>query len=245
MKILTLNTWQERGPWKERWELIFRGLKDYDPDIVGFQEVFNMDWAAEIQKRSGYPFLAVSGEHSGLVFLSRFRPVEQSCLIYRTKSPNEDYLRYGFYVRVEAPSGPVPLFNTHLSWQASDHAIRMSQVLELVEFIKLKAGTRPSAVMGDFNTAPDTLPVVFLRDSQMWTDTYAAANPGEAGLTWDYRNPYAAMERDKMAERRIDFVFVTEREGAFAKIKTSKVVFDAPGGNIWPSDHFGVMTEFE
>ena len=34
MKILTLNTWQERGPWRERWELILKGLERYDADLV-------------------------------------------------------------------------------------------------------------------------------------------------------------------------------------------------------------------
>ncbi|MDD5226210.1 MAG: endonuclease/exonuclease/phosphatase family protein, partial [Candidatus Omnitrophica bacterium] len=101
MKLLTLNTWQERGPWRERWELIFRGLKEYQPDVVGFQEVFNMDWAQEIRERSGYPYLAVSGEHSGLIFISKFKPLEQECLVMKTKSPTEDYLRYAFYIRVD------------------------------------------------------------------------------------------------------------------------------------------------
>jgi mRNA deadenylase 3'-5' endonuclease subunit Ccr4 len=74
MRLLTLNTWQERGPWRERWELIFKGLRGYDAEIVGFQEVFNMEWAEEVRKRSGYPYLAVSGEHSGLIFISKFKP---------------------------------------------------------------------------------------------------------------------------------------------------------------------------
>ncbi|MDD5226726.1 MAG: hypothetical protein PHV97_06070, partial [Candidatus Omnitrophica bacterium] len=109
MKILTLNTWQERGPWRERWELILRGLKVYGADVVGFQEVFNMDWAREAQRRSGYPYLAVSGEHSGLVFLSKFKPVEHECLVMKTKSPTEDDLRYVFYVKVDTREGEIAL----------------------------------------------------------------------------------------------------------------------------------------
>lgn len=244
MKILTLNTWQERGPWRERWELILKGLKEYGADIVGFQEVFNMEWAEEVRMRSGYPYLAVSGEHSGLIFLSRFKPVEQECIVMKAKSPNEDYLRYAFYVRVDTGKEKVALFNTHLSWKVEDEEIRREQIAELAGFVDKKAGPIPAAVLGDFNTAPDTAPVIFARDSKNWVDTYAEANPGSAGRTWDYRNPYAELERDKMAERRIDYIFITRKKDPFAKIVSSKLVFDKPNGKVWPSDHFGVLTEF-
>ena len=245
MKILTLNTWQERGPWRERWELIFRGLKVYDADIVGFQEVFNMEWAEEIQKRSGYPYLAVSGEHSGLIFLSKFKPVEQECLVMKAKSATEDYLRYVFYIRVDRDGEEIAFFNTHLSWRADENDVRMKQTLELEAFVNQKMGDFPAAVMGDFNGAANTPPVVYLREIRKWIDTFWAKNPGDFGLTWDYRNPYAEAEREKMAERRIDYIFIREKIGAFAKIGASRVVFNEPSPEgVWPSDHFGVMTQF-
>lgn len=244
MKILTLNTWQERGPWRERWELILRGLAGHDADLVGLQEVFNMEWVEEVRRRSGYPYLSVSGEHSGLIFLSKFRPVGQACHIMKTRSPNEDYLRYAFFVRYETPAGPFAAFNTHLSWKVQDESVRVGQVMELAGFVGEKAAGLPAAVMGDFNTAPGTLPMLFLKESRKWTDAYEAANPGSAGLTWDYKNPYAEAERDKMAERRIDYIFVTEPSGPFAGLRSAEVVFDKPEGGIWPSDHFGVLAEF-
>ena len=232
-------------PWRERWELILKGLRKYDADIVGFQEVFNMDWAAEVQKRSGYPFLAVSGEHSGLIFLSKYKPLEQECLIMQTRSPSEDYLRYAFYVRLGTGKSKLAVFNTHLSWRADEHEVRMKQTQELAAFVKDKAADAPAVIVGDFNMAPHTMPVGFLREAENWTDTFAAANPGIAGLTWDYRNPYAALEKEKMAERRIDYIFVNEKKGAFSAIRSSKVVFNEPSAaGIFPSDHFGVITEF-
>lgn len=246
MKILTLNTWQERGPWRERWELIFRGLREYDADIVGFQEVFNMDWAKEIRERSGYPYLAVSGEHSGLIFLSKFKPVEQECLVMKTKSPTEDYLRYVFHIKVDAGEEKVAFFNTHLSWRADENDVRMKQTLELEAFVNEKARKSPGAVLGDFNCASNTPPVVYLSKIGKWIDTFGTKNPDDPGLTWDYRNPYAEAERGKMAERRIDFIFIRERTGLFKKILSSRLIFNEPSAaGVWPSDHFGVMTEFQ
>ncbi|HOW59438.1 MAG TPA: endonuclease/exonuclease/phosphatase family protein [Candidatus Omnitrophota bacterium] len=245
MKILTLNTWQERGPWQKRWELIFQGLKEYNADVVGFQEVFNMEWAKTIRERSGYPYLAVSGQHSGLIFLSKLKLVEQECLIMTTKSPTEDYLRYAFYVQVAEDRHNIALINTHLSWKAEENDVRMKQVMELSDFVQRKAGNLPTAVMGDFNTGPYTTPMVYLREMKQWIDTYPGINLGAAGLTWDYRNPYAEAERDKMAERRIDYIFIRERTGPFERVRSSKVVFDQPSQEgIFSSDHFGVLTEF-
>lgn len=246
MKILTLNTWQERGPWRERWELILRGLEEYDADIVGFQEVFNMDWARDLHEQSGYPYLAVSGEHSGLIFLSKFKPVEQECWVMKTKSPTEDYLRYAFYVQVDTGKDKLALFNTHLSWKANENETRVKQTLELEAFVAKRAAAGiPVALMGDLNAGPDTPSVRYLRETLKWCDTFEVANSGDPGLTWDYRNPYAEAERDKMAERRIDYIFVREQKGPFEKIRSSRVVFSEPSPKgIYPSDHFGVITEF-
>ena len=246
MKILTLNTWQERGPWHDRWELILKGLKEYDADIVGFQEVFNMDWAREVRERSGYPYLAVSGEHSGLIFLSKFKPVEQECRVMKTKSPTEDYLRYVFYVRVDTGTEKIALFNTHLSWKVDEDEIRMKQTLELEAFVNQKASNLPAAVLGDFNGAETTPSVVYLRETGKWIDAFGIMNPSDPGLTWDYRNPYAEAEREKMAERRIDYIFIRGRTRPFKKILSSRLVFNESSlVSVFPSDHFGVMTEFE
>jgi endonuclease/exonuclease/phosphatase family metal-dependent hydrolase len=245
MKILTLNTWQERGPWRERWELIFRGLKEYNAEIVGFQEVFNMEWAEEVRKRSGYPYLAVSGEHSGLIFISKFKPVRQACLVMKTQSPTEDYLRYAFFVRVDTGAGEVALFNTHLSWRADENVVRMKQTEELVDFVEQKSGDLPAVILGDFNMAAPAPGIVFLREIKQWVDTFGVVNPGDWGLTWDYRNPYAEGEREKMAERRIDYIFVRKGIDSLAKIRSSRVVFEKSSDQgIYPSDHFGVLTEF-
>jgi len=99
--------------------------------------------------------------------------------------------------------------------------------------------------MGDLNGAANTPPVVYLREIRKWIDTFWTKNPGDLGLTWDYRNPYAEAEREKMAERRIDFIFIPERTGPFKKILSSRLVFNVPSAEgVYPSDHFGVMTEF-
>lgn len=249
IKILTLNTWQERGPWRERWELIFAGLKFYLPDIIGFQEVFNMEWADELQKRSGYPHLIKSGQHSGLIFLSKYPADKSECFVMKTKSPSEDYSRYAHYASFQIGNKRLGGFNTHLSWQQKDDEVRLKQTQELMAFVRRKscAGwprfflSDPAFILGDFNSASNKPAIQAVQKA--WEDSYAALNPGEAGLTWDYRNPQAERARDHMPERRIDYIWT---KGLKGRAKRSEIVFNQPDANgTYPSDHFGVLTEIE
>jgi endonuclease/exonuclease/phosphatase family metal-dependent hydrolase len=162
-----------------------------------------------------------------------------------TKSPTEDYLRYVFYLQVDTGGAKVALFDTHLSWKADENEIRLRQTMELGTFVQKKSGDLSMALMGDLNAGPDTPSVTYLRETLKWCDTFGAKHPGEAGWTWDYRNPYAEAEREKMAERRIDYIFIREQRGLFEKIRSSRIVFNKPSEKgVYPSDHFGVMTEF-
>ncbi len=248
LRLLTLNTWQERGPWRERWELIFAGLKFYLPDIVAFQEVFNIDWADEVQKRSGFPYLSKSGQNSGLIFLSKYPILKSECLTYKTKSPNEDYNRYAHFALFQVGRQRVAGFNTHLSWLLPEDDIRLGQTHELLGFMRQKArrwlglaGVYPSFLTGDLNSDPNKPSVEAVK--KVMTDTYAELNPEKPGITWDYKNPFAERARDRMPERRLDYIFTRGLKG---KTKSSEIVFNQPDANgTFPSDHLGVMTEIE
>jgi hypothetical protein len=52
--------------------------------------------------------------------------------------------------------------------------------------------------------------------------------------------------REKMAERRIDYIFCPDGAAVtFERIRSSTIVFEKPSDRgIYPSDHFGVLTEF-
>ena len=250
LKILTLNTWQERGPWRERWELIFAGLKFYLPDIIAFQEVFNMEWADEIQKRSGYPHLVKSGQNSGLIFLSKYPVVKSECIILKARSTYEEYLRYCHYALFAIGKKRLNGFNTHLSWQQQDDETRLKQIQEISTFEAVKSiggwfqrgSPRPAFIAGDFNSSSNKPALESVQ--RIWQDTFAIANPEDAGLTWNYINPYADRAREHMPERRIDYIFASRMTKN--DIFSSKVVFNQPDSNgTFPSDHFGVMTEIE
>ncbi len=208
-----------------------------------------MEWADEIQKRSGYPHLVKSGQHSGLVFLSKYPVLKSECLIMKTRSAAEDYLRYAHYVLFQVGNKRLAGFNTHLSWMQKDDDIRLKQTHELIRFVRRKSCggwtklflSEPAFILGDFNSAPNKPSIQAVQE--LWEDTYAGLNPGEAGLTWDYRNSYAERARDHMPERRIDYIWTRGLQG---RAKRSEIVFNQPDANgIFPSDHFGIVTEIK
>ncbi|MCM8775667.1 MAG: endonuclease/exonuclease/phosphatase family protein [Candidatus Omnitrophica bacterium] len=245
MKILSLNTWQECGPWRERWELIFQGLEECGPDIVAFQEIFNPDWVREIQKRSGIPYLVFPPEHSGLMVLSRFPVNRWMCLTMKTQSPTENYFRYALFADLDILGTRLAIFNTHLSWKLNESLIRVDQVEELLGFIDAHASGVETAVMGDFNATADTPEIRKMTREGNFIDTYAFSNPQDPGITWNNRNPYTAGPNPPMPDRRIDYIFIRNRFRLLAGLESVRLVLNRPGkSGIWPSDHAALLATF-
>lgn len=242
MKILTLNTWQERGKWRDRWNVIFSGIQKYKPEIIGFQEVFNGDWALAVQKTLGYKEIVFPKEPGGVMFLSQYPVSDWECLTMKTQAPSEDYLRYAVSMEVTAGRVGISFFNTHLSWKTPEGPTREKQVGELAAFIQKKAGGNAIFVMGDFNAPPET-PEIRKMAAEGFTDLFAAKNPGVVGLTWDNKNPYAAGSSSKMPDRRIDYIF--SKNADLSRLKSVERIFMEPQDGYYASDHYGVLAEFE
>lgn len=244
MKILTLNTWQERGSWKERWEVILQGLADSRPTMVCFQELFNAQWAGHVQKQTGYASLLFPEEPSGLVVYSDL-PVASWGVCTLTPSPLEDYGRYALWAKIRAGQHTFHLFNTHLSWQLEDGASRRRQLEELLALIASKASDGESILVGDLNAPPDSPEIRWFLKEGEFRDLFHELHPGVPGFTWDNRNVYAGAAHHKMPDRRIDQVLVRGSGPVAKHLVSCDLVFTKPRGDgVWASDHFGVLAEF-
>ena len=245
MKILTLNTWQERGPWQERWEVVFEGLRKFRPDIAGFQELFDRSWAEEVGKRIGLSNLVFPKEYCGLVIFSRY-PVLDWGIVQLSSSPLEEYLRHVLWAKLKVGDDQLVIFNTHLSWQLEDSATRQKQVSEVLQLVRKKASVKEALIMGDLNAPPNSSEIRWFLQEGNLKDLFYKMHADEPGYSWDNRNIYAGGAQHKLPDRRIDYILAYHSGPLLKNLISCDLVLTEPNAQgIWASDHFGMSAEFK
>lgn len=158
---------------------------------------------------------------------------------------------------LDAPDGVLPVFVTHLNWKLHHGAVRLAQVRHIVdriaELVPENAGMLPAVLMGDFNADPDSDEIRFLRGlkvdegrSVFFADAWVYGGDGTSGATFCRTNDYARVAREP--SRRIDYIFVRGSEERLrGEPLHTELAFATPeivdGVAVWPSDHFGVVTD--
>ena len=245
MKVLTLNTWQERDAWRERWDVTLGGIKRFSPDIAGFQELFNPAWAAEIQKLTGYSEMVFSDNKCGNVLYSNY-PVKTWGVATLTKSPLEEYFRYVLWAELEVRGKRLFIFNTHFSWMLEDGGTRKKQAEEILNLIQEKAPEAESLLMGDLNAPPDSPEIKDLVKQGKFRDLILEKYPHELRYTWDNQNPYVAGAYHQLPDRRIDYLLARGSGPLLKDWVSCEIVLTEPNSKgVRASDHYGVLAEFK
>ena len=271
LRIATLNIWNKAGPWPERLGLIRRELGELGPDVLGLQEVLRMTTpgaapdAASCQATEichGLPYEIAyapamhygGGLHFGNAVCSRW-PIRHVAH-FPLPGADSSEARVLLHARVETPHGVLPVFVTHLNWKLHHGSIRLEQVRFIVDTVfehcPVDDGQLPPVLMGDFNAGPESDEIRYLSGhatvegkSVYFADAWVHAGDGP-GYTFDRKNRFAALAHEP--PRRIDYVFVRgpDRQLRGEPLST-RLAFassePAAGGLLWPSDHFGVVTD--
>lgn len=265
LRVATLNIWHRSGPWEKRLELIRRELASLDPDLLGLQEVLRLeapdgplDQAQQIMEgRPGHMVYGSAkvvghGLHFGNALVSRWPILEHE--VHDLPQPGDhDEERSVIYALVDSPFGKVPVFVTHLNWKLHEGANRVDQVVFISDLVARKApidgDALPPILMGDFNAEPDSDEIRYLQGlatiegrSVFFADCWHWGGDGGAGHTFDRRNPYAALAHEP--PRRIDYIFVRGPDARYrGEPLECRLAFCIPEGDVWPSDHFGLVAE--
>lgn len=126
---------------------------------------------------------------------------------------------------------------------------RLGEARKTLEFIEEVAGQAPVILMGDFNAVADSEEIALLRAAG-FRDAYAQKGD-PPGHTWDGTvNANIQLQKRTFPEdfwlepkqQRIDYIFF---RGPGLEVKKAEVVLDSPRGGLYPSDHFGVMADFQ
>ncbi|MBI3301887.1 MAG: endonuclease/exonuclease/phosphatase family protein, partial [Deltaproteobacteria bacterium] len=141
--------------------------------------------------------------------------------------------------QLETPWGPLQVYSTHTSGNSCQNK-------SVVDFIRSRRGSLPLVLMGDFNAAENSIAMTTLVEEAGLIDTFRVANPTASGFTvWQW--VYAPRPT---AFRRVDYLFLVPGKDFPGRVLSSRVVLNAPrrlqdGKVLWPSDHYGVLTEVE
>lgn len=241
MKILSLNTWGTEGPYEERWHCFLEELGTIQPDIACLQEVFEPTLIKKIEKI--FRFGSAAAYSGGLVTLSHIPIVEEEVLNYNIPSPFEPYNREALLVTLKVGGESLLVANTHLAWKPEDTETRLKQVEKLLAGVAVKK--RPALLAGDFNDTPESEPVRNIKACG-FSDLFHRIHPDQTGFTWDNRNPFMKEHSITLPDRRIDFLFASKSFCARYHVSQCHVVFSQPNPNgTYPSDHYGLLVEFE
>jgi endonuclease/exonuclease/phosphatase family metal-dependent hydrolase len=264
VRIATWNLWGRYGPWAEREPAIIETLRALDADILALQEVWWDDEdhnqvrvirdALQLRDDAYSVNLERDGVCSGNAVLSRW-PIARSetRLLPRTAGDardDEGEERLVVFAEIDGPRGPIQVFCAHLSWRDDHSAIRQLQVAEICRFVReCRPRTFPAVLCGDLNADPLSDEVRMLTGrcavpvpGVAFRDAWELAAVEDIGHTVSNTNPFMAATLD--VSRRIDYVLVGQPKlGGVGHAVEAELFGNAPVAGVWPSDHFGVMTQ--
>lgn len=262
LKIMTFNIrfgTAEDGEnhWDRRKENVAKTVRDFDPDIVGyqemmpFQEVFMLDrvpgyaLSGSVQAKDGRPQRAESAQIAWKD--ARFEKIDAGSF-FLSQTPDapggDDWdsnqpRRVSWVALRETATGrTLHVFNTHfdhIGGRAKKHSARIMR-----ERMNRIVGDGPLLVLGDFNTkafSGEPYQILLNADSDdppKLIDSFAAANP-----TPDWTGTFNKFEAGNARTARIDWILHTGHFDA-RRVTINRVTYDGR----FPSDHYPVEATF-
>jgi len=261
VRVLQMNIFHRGADWERRRELLRRGLREYAPDLVAFEEtvvtadydqvrdLLGPDWFVHHQKER-------SADGTGVSLVSRWPLEDVQELDLSVTERTEQFPGVSIIARVTAP-GPIgglifvnqkPTWQRGYEYERELQAVKAARVLE--DLVEQEFGH--VIVAGDLDAVPDTASVRFWtgrqsleRTSVMYRDAWEAIHGAAGGHTFTPDNLLVQLgEMPLELGRRIDYVLVRAVDhGPTLRVANCQLVFAEPSDGIWGSDHFGVLAD--
>lgn len=249
IRCLTINIAGVHFDWfDQRRAVLVNQLKQLALDIVFIQETTvipkrQYDQTFEIAEALGLSCFIfspygnteefASPRLGGIGIVSRFPFLEVQHRKLPPESQDENGARVAVMARIEVNKRRLTIGTTHLSWRENEAKLRTSQVNEFLELLTF-GGEADCIFGGDFNAVEKE--VCIQEILKHFKDTFKSLHPDQKGFTWSDQNDFVRSRFN----RRIDYIFCSEN----LTCRKSEVVLDQKEV-AFPSDHFGVMSEFD
>ncbi len=234
--------------WENRRDILVETIRKYDPDVIGTQELFDLQGKYIAEKLPQYEWLGVSrrgnheNEHMGVFYKREKLFVLESGNFWLSETPTvpasiswdislprmvtwahfRDSLGQDFY-----------FYNTHFPHRGQDAEARVNCANAIVEDLQRRV---PEAarliVVGDFNSAADSDVHRILVDelSDAWHTSSKRSGPQTTSSRWT----------GQQEGRRIDWIL---HRGDWSVKEFETVEFNRDG--VYPSDHYPVFAVFD
>jgi len=252
LKVMSYNIWNYNEPWAERRKIVVDCILEQDPDVVGLQEIrddsrFNapgQNQARQIASRTGLdyhyqPAMIYSRSPrcvEGVCIMSR-HPIQSTTCVELTRNPKDEkdvHQRIVLNGTLPLPLGKIEFFVTHFSLSPE---MRLSNALELLQFVQSFNSPLPKFVVGDFNCTPNDPPARILTGNQripnqpivgnlidVWDEAPGPKKPGSNGP-------------GSFGDRRIDYIFMTSSPWARTAVRNVATLNPRNAEGLSGSDH--------
>jgi endonuclease/exonuclease/phosphatase family metal-dependent hydrolase len=266
LRAMSLNLFARYEDWGRRRQVLREGLRRLRPDVLALQEavVDQADDQAADLLGPGYQLahqrvgLVADAHHRGASVASRWpiRRVEEVDLHLTSRTGNYNCGAVIAEVLAPEPYGRLLVVSHGPSWAWWAEAERELQALAVVRRVEQLVAGAPAHVVvgGDFNAEPAASSLRFWTGrrsldgtSTAYRDCWESVHGGDPGLTFDPRNPLAAVdEPDLDRGRRIDYLLVRCGDhGPTLRVADCRLAFDRPVGGVMASDHYGVVADLD
>lgn len=241
--------------WSRRRDVVYRVLREFDPDSVGTQEPMVRqieDIEAAIPTLHSYRFDndPVYVRTQQILYRSdRFDRIEGDGFLIAEGTNKGGTVRYCTWVRLSDRTTGRSYYHYNVHLDHRDATSREQSAVRLMKHIAGRVTDAPFVVTGDFNTAEDSPTMAFLRGERTLADEKGVlyANPIPLVDTYRFLHPDAPLSgtgngfKGNRKGRKIDHVLVAA--GA-ATIREASIVHTHVDGR-YPSDHFPVTAVVE
>lgn len=263
MRVVTQNLLGHHLDWPRRRPAVTSWFRRLEPDVVTLQETVatgDYDQATEVLGDgfhvTHHPLREPDG--SGITIASRWPIGAVRELDLQASPRTADFCATAQIADIHWPFSDVPLLlvNHKPSWATGLEYERGRQAVLTAGFVEelVERTGQHVIVAGDMDAMPEADSIRFWRGLQAldgtsvsYRDAWELTHGAEPGPTFaPSLTPIITDQWRTDLDRRIDYIFVRcGRAGPTLRVTNCARTFDTPADGVWPSDHCGVVADFD
>lgn len=237
------NPNDEKNSWTKanRKQKAIKTIKKYHPAVLGLQEALHHQITDVAKELKNYDWVGVGrddgktkGEYVPIFYDKNKFKLLNSGYFWLSETPEKPSLgwdatccnRITTWIHLKEKNNDFYVFNTHFDHEGVIAQQKSSKLL--ISKIKTITNGKPTIILGDFNSIPNSKPIQIL--TKKFVDTYKKD-------TSNIKSTFNGFKNYLTPKKRIDYIFVSKQ----ITIKNSTIISDKID-NLFPSDHLPVLS---